>query len=73
MGVDLLQAFRASTESSLRLHSLWLILVAPGKENGWEIGSIAPSFRFAVAVRSRARVRFYEFAVQMPGRMGEYW
>src|SRR5262249_17698881 len=71
VGVDLLQAFPASTESPLRLR-FWLILVGPGKENGWEICSIAPSFRLAVAVRSRAQVRFYDLAVQMPGRMGEH-
>ena len=51
---------------------LQFITMGPGQENGWEICSIAPSFRLAVAVRSWERIRFYKLAVQMPGRMGEH-
>jgi hypothetical protein len=37
----LLPDFRASTECPFRLRLLWLILVGPGQENGWEICSVA--------------------------------
>src|ERR1700674_33840 len=52
--------------------SRWPILVGPGKENGWEICGIAPSFRSGLAVLSRAQVRFHDLAVKMPSRMGEH-
>src|SRR5262249_1720214 len=49
------------------------LFLLPGEQRGRELGRVSTLLRLTRMLRARSEIRFHNLAIEMPGRMAEYW